>query len=239
MAQIGQRVFAFDGSANFLSLQSEEYMRRLPMGNVWNRLRIGVLAAVGGTSGSIFAADFGIGICSYYPNQAGMMAYNTTNWVGHCWNLFGANDAFAYTAGANPYFTSNEVAVRMRVGNTITNGGVNTSAVAFAASTGTTLQRRTAWVLDVTKGSPYVLQAYGAGSAGLAVQDWNYNSLVELCQQTNNPGLIGTTSMVTGGYTGGGIAASEANGVFDAISIYWRNFIVPLEVYAVVVYRIF
>lgn len=240
---IGQRVFAFDGTRNFLSLQASEIIRKLAIGNTWNRLRIGLLCGIGGTSGNILGADMAVGVCTYSAvNPSGLFAYNTINYTGTRFdNGFGL-DTDTYVGGANPYFTSPTYAAVVKVGRTVTVTNQGSVSLYYAATTGTTLQRRSIIAVDIIKGSPnYTFFINGSLSAGLIVNDWNYNNLVEYMQQTltgANGGIIGTNAMLPFSAVLN-TAASEVAGPFDSICISWRNYMIPLEIYAVGVYRLY
>lgn len=241
---IGQRVFAFDGTRNFLSLQASEIFRKLAIGNNWNRLRIGILCGIGGTSGSVLGADMAVGVCTYSSaNPAGLFGYNTTNWVGMRFDNGFGFDTNTYNGGANPYFTSPTYAAVAKVGRTITTGNQGSGSLFYAATTGTTLQRRSIISVDIIKGSPtYSFNIWGSLSAGTVVVDWNYNNLVEYVQQLlagSNGGLIGPTALVSFSAVNFGVTASETAGPLDSICISWRNYFIPLELYAVAVYRLY
>ena len=176
-ATIGQRVFA-SGSQSFLALRNDEYVRQMAIGRNWTRLRIGLLFAAETAGGTFLGTDFTLGVCNY---PYGPMAWNCNNWIGGGLVDSAQVNPWTYTGGATPYYTAGSFS-RARVGATATQISGNVGANNFAANPGTS-PRRSIWVLDITKGANYTINAWGTFSAGLVVQDWSYANLVEATQQ--------------------------------------------------------
>ncbi len=242
MAAIASRTFVLAPTTDkYLSLSGEEYLRKLTIGNNWTTLRLGMMCAItpDGTN-NLASCALQLGVCT-----ADATAASTTNYVGFdffCTNAGAAQNATYSANGTLPYFRGSSTLgnFRRRVGTTDTNTGVaNDLKGAIVTNTGT-LQRRTPFYVDITKGSPnYTLRPWFASVNSLpdsANRDWSLAQfLTGFETATPTPDGIAMTSWDINSSTT--LACSEVAGNFDTVSVWWnRSF--PLEVYALAVAKL-
>lgn len=230
-AQIGQRIFA-SGPQTYLALKRDEYIRQLAIGNNWQRIRIGALIAIGSSS-AIVGLDFTVGVCTY---PYGPLAWNCSNYVGMGGTSWDGSTAVTYTAGAAPYMLLFQVP-RTRVGIvSATTGGSGNYYV--ATNTGTP-QRRSIWIVDITKGSPnYTVTGSGSFSAAQAQLDYSYANLLEAVSQPLSPPAVAGVAL-TVGVSSTTLAASETPGILDAACVTWNKIENPLEIYGLAVFKVY
>lgn len=227
MSIVAQRVFVLGGNTTYMTLANEEFVRPLSISNNWTKLRLGLLMAVtpDGTN-NLSTVLFSLGICSGQANPNG--SSNTTNWVGAFINSGGS---LTYTANSgNPYFGCQLTNFGKRVVNTNTlsaPGGAGT----LGTNTGT-IQRRTPWYVDITKGSPnYTFQSFA--SSNLSV-DYPFYSFLDGMEQASGATINGVAFNASNSTT---VAVSEGPGIFDTFDVLWNKSQFPLEIYAMAVYR--
>jgi len=246
MADIVSTSFALAPTTDkSLRIAGEEYLRKLSIGNSWTSIRIGVMCAMtpDGTN-NLSACQFFVGMCSAdgtFANTAGLTAASTTNSIGYDFFYRSTNEAATYaTSSSLVYYVpaNNGGSAYRRVATTVTTTGNNTTHnIGIVSNTGAT-QRRSPHYIDITKGSPnYTLQRWGASSAVGANMTRDF-SLAHFLGgfDTATPVLDGVTFVNTEGSLA--LAASEAAGNLDTVSVYWNRTGFPMDIYAIAVKRL-
>lgn len=229
------------GNQVHLALKRDEYIRPLSIGSNWTILRVGLLFAINGPENTIYGMDFGIGVCNYsLHGPQGLLSYSCPNYYGRTFS--NATDGhLAYTGGAAPYYstvaTISGTSRTYRQGLTRSVWGSNATVINFAANTGSTAPRRSMHVIQVTKGTSGT-EGWGTTSTTLVAQDWNFDNLLEITEQYNQPAYVGVTAMAVDGASGTGSQNDNA-GPLDAISVAWSPMQAALEIYGIVVYRVY
>lgn len=235
MAAISKRTFLFTDK-NLLLLANEEWVRLLPNGGNWARIRIGFLAAVSSNSTSnILDCPCFFGLCA--GNTAPSSAFNTRNFVGV--SAIGAATTptarlLTYNAVTQPYYstTTGQIFRRFDQTNVATNFG-SASAVFVPAAVGPQ-RRRCPFVVDISRqsggGGLYTFNVYSPSSATAAF-DYRPDHLLDMVDQLGTPVSYGQTMTVLS--SAQTLNAGDELGCLDSICLYWGRQAYPLEVYAI------
>jgi hypothetical protein len=236
-AVIGQRVFAVGGNQVYLSLRQDEYIRPLAIGSDWTWLKIGLLFNIVGPPGTLAYSDFGIGVCNYsLLGPQGLLSWSCPNWYGRTFNAT-AGGIVTYTGGANPYYNMSGTYRSYRQFKSRGWWGGNVTTKAMAAGGTGALQRRSMHVVEIVKGTDGT-RGYGTTTAGLVVQDWTFDNLLEITEMYNQTPYVGATAMQGDEASGTG-AQNDNAGPLDAISVAWAAANATLDIYGIVVYRVY
>ena len=235
MSSFVVRTFA-SGNDTALVLGNEEWVRPLFIGNVWQKIRIGILQAANPIGTTALPSGFGImiGMCSGTGSPFG--AASATNVIGVQLGVGGSAGYFAPSGNAFWAFNGLNYAVT-KVAST-----VNTVTFGSGWSLGIPVQgvgtaRRYGTIVDIARGSPnYTLTVWDITSNGTGVPSLDITP-TDLLTAMAQPSAI-----ITGGVTWGAhsttIAASESPGVFDTVDI-WSNLPgYPFELYEVAVQKL-
>lgn len=229
MAYIAERVFVLDATRKALVLDNAEFVRKLNIGNDWNQIYIGLLAATQG-NGTVQnrIVRWGLGICS---DMSGLSPASTKHFVGS----YSASSQLTYTANSgNPYYNFQPQFAR-KVGTAITTANIGTIQFNFPI-TETVLRKAPLWVA-ITRNSAtvYGVQNYAMAAGGMAT-DYTIENLMESMEQVGTtPAAKGTSFTLS---TANTLNGSETDGELNTLSIYWGSTLFPLEVYGIAVYRV-
>jgi len=241
MSTIASRTFNLIPD-KYLTLANEEYLRPLSIGNNWNKLRLGAMVALtpNGTS-NLVGCSLVLGVCSAatpFENTGGYAAASTGNFIGADFIPDNGGTSgpgnFIYNAGTGkPFFNGVFAGARRRVGTTNTFGGPDNLVQCLAANNGS-LQRRSLFYVEITKGSPnYTVKLIFHNSAQ-AELDFTTAHFLDGLEQPGTPAINGVTM---GAGSALALACSEVAGVFDTVNLFWNKSAFPLEVYALAAFR--
>jgi hypothetical protein len=225
-------------SGNDIALQTggEEWVRPLFMGNVWTKIRIGVLVAINPISTTNLNSGYGftIGVCSGVSAPFG--AASTLNFVGV---RFGDSGFGLYNANSgNPIFGFNGMShLATKVGVTLTTGAITGSGFNYNFPVqGVGVQRRGLFYIDIAKGSPsYTVDTWHVwATATGGAHDY---TVPELLLGMPQIGAI-TTAGFSLNQTSNTITASELAGPFDTVDIYTNLPGYPGETYEVAIQKL-
>jgi len=214
MAEIGQRIFAVDGTRKFLRLYNEEYLRPLTVGTSRTWVRIGMLFQVPDTGGNSPAGNYFIGLCNGADSP-----YTDAN-CRHAMGIAWAGGVFFY--GAGPSYNNSGSAWRGRhringVNSDDTSGSLSTTF--YAGPT-----RRNMWFVDVNPGT-----VYWHACSDPTIDHTFYNFLEILEQKGSTPTFNnGGNAMYNYQKTPAGSSALP----LDTLNIYWGNGNWPIEILA-------
>lgn len=197
---------------NVLNMSNSSWARPIALPSTWSKVRLGFrlhfIPSAAVTSGT----SFGLGLCSGTTALLGDLT--TTNFVGLLCN--------AGVAPSGGQVTSTFVPAT-KVGTALTVGAGVLACYWNVSTTGTDDTFEMLFV-DVTKGSPnYTLQCFGFSVNGGSTNVSQAQFLAQVVAAT--PAFTGHT--YTGGTT---VAASEAAGVFNAVTAWWSDTVVKPEI---------
>jgi len=223
MAEIATRVFAYDGTKNFLRLYNEEFIRPIsPFTWSTTRVRVGVLCAITNTGGNLATTQLFVGMC------AGRSPFTSVNTV-HAIGMY-QNGTLTYNAGSgNPYYIPSAPYGVKRVNgvNNLANAASWTTP-AIVATTGA-VARRSAILVDITPWNTVNMIAINAANIALDMPPTDFVQAVE-----DSTGIYNTNYAMTAyPQSPGGVSTTP----LDTVNIYWSNGLAPLEVHAICVYR--
>jgi len=229
MGAIFYRQFS-TGSAPYLTLAGEEYVRPLGIGSDWTTLRVALLCAVtpNGVSNILNLTSF-FGLCS--GNQ-GFASSGCLNAIGD----YAADLTSAYTSngGQNFHFISGATGAKEVAGIITAGSGVNYTLPIIG--------KRAVLLMTVAKGSPnwsISLSEVSSAAGGNFATDQQTRHAIEWCDTTSTSApviiLDGTTITYTGATAS--IAFSEVAGPIDSLNLYWNKAQFPLEIYGIFIAR--
>lgn len=223
MAEIAQRVFAFDGTKNLLRLYREEFVRPFNAPATWTRLRLAVCFAIADTGGSFSSTELFMGFCTS-PDSP----FSSASTVRAEGIRIPTGATFTRNAGSgNPYYTVSSLYGTRRLAGVNADSVVTSTGIGLAA-TGGALARRTFFTMDILVSNGYV---YIAGSSTTsALTDLSPSNFVECCE-TIPPGYLTNSYAQLSASPGGSTAFN-----LTTANIYWSNGLAPLEIYAMAVY---
>jgi hypothetical protein len=227
MAYIAERVFSIDASQKALVLNASEFVRKLSIGNDWNQISVGILAAAqwNGTVQNRLM-PFSIGMCA---DMSGASPKSTKHFVGG----YTTGGVMTYNANSgSPYYAFGTSFAR-KIGTTATLAGVGT--ITFNAPVIEGPLRRAPFWITITRNSTsqYGVQYFTMGTTGMAT-DFQFNNLTESMEQVSSQTAKGFSfSASTANVLGG----NDADGDLNTMCIYWGSNIFPLEIYGIAVYR--
>jgi hypothetical protein len=227
MAYIAERVFSIDASQKALALNATEFVRKLSIGNDWNQISIGILAAAqwnGAAQNRAIA--FSIGMCS---DMSGASPKSTKHFVGGY--TTGGNATYTANSG-NPYYVLGTSFAR-KIGTTATLAGVGTISYNIPIIDGP-LRRAPFWI-TITRNSTvqFGVQYFTMGTTGMAT-DFQFNNLTESMEQVSSQTAKGFSFTAS---TANVLGGNDQEGDLNTLCIYWGSNIYPLEVYGIAVYR--
>lgn len=227
------RTTANSKTETLLTIAEGGVARKFAWGNRWNRLRVCVLARINGDA--TFDADFALGVCSgtSYP----FSSTATKNFCG-VWTRPGEGNTWTLNTGtAFNVFSSEYMTFVSRVAGESTERGVDAGSpiLAFPATAG----YATPFVLDIYR-EPFSGTGAGnyvcaAGGVNVVTNnfDWTYASALEWVRGNN---YLNASAPVVGGNAV--YAFSESGGALDSFNLYWSNVDHPLEIRAIIVWRL-
>lgn len=234
-AQASLRVYQFVPD-NTLQLANAEFVRKISIGNQWQRIRLGFLAAVSPnlTARDIQLCQCYLGMCS--STGPGVTSYATQNFVGV--SLIGlptvGND-LTYTAATypNPYYVRASSQVFGKRETALTVATADTGGIVWSPySVGN--YRRFPYILDITRpaggAGTYTVAVYALTTAAGASVDHRPDHLFACLDSTGTPTSNGVALTQTSNRT---LAWGEATGPLDSICLYWNKVNFPLEVSAI------
>lgn len=246
MSVIYNRTFA-TGNQRYLNLAAEDYLRPLSIGTNWNRIRIGVLFAVGTVSGNAWplrGPTFSLGVCNGILNSPGVLtATHVIGWGTGTNPITSSSGTWGYNAGTggNSYFTASGWTFYKIANGALTTGttGSFTLNVPTNAPAGTA--RRGICVLDINKSaliSGNMTQGVMGGAAAHMSLDLTSSDLYATMEwYASAPTIQGTALNFLA--NGNSIAFNETtNGALDTVFLYWNHYTVPFELYELAVYRV-
>lgn len=248
MSVIYARNFA-TGTQNYLNLTVNDYLRPISISNNWNRIRIGMLCALGTVSELAFpvrGCSLGLGVCNGINNSLSLQAPN---------HFFGFTTPappstttanFVYNAGSagNSYFsTTNVFSFVKYAAGTLTTGAVGALTLLLPSNTtqGGALARRGILIVDINKSALVtgnITQGATCGAVAHMALDITTSDLYTALESYTVAATIQGTALTTIAL-GNSLAFSETtNGILDTVCLYWNHFTVPLQLYEIAVYRV-
>jgi len=249
MSVIYNRNFA-SGNQRYLNITNEDYLRPISIGTGWNRIRIGMLYALGTVSENawpIRSASLQLGVCNGIQNSP--LTQNCTHAFG-----FGtpneisnttASNVFTYNAGTsgNSYFSSTAyIFWRVAAGTHTTSatGGLTVTAPSNT-TLGGALARRGLLIVDINKSalvSGNITQGAMSGAVAHNARDLTSSDLYSALEwYASAPTIQGTALNFLA--LGNSLAFNESvNGGLDTVCLTWNMYTVPLQLYELAVYRV-
>ena len=231
-ASITQRVFAYVPDKTLLL--TGEYLRQFAISNQWQRIRIGVLAAITPYStNNITDCGFYLGICT---GMQGLGQWYTPYWMGASFigaAAAGSARTVTYNQNTNdPYYSFSAGATMKKIETTITSIAAMTATYGVPAFTGWR-KRRLPYYVDITKtlggSGACTIATYGPATALAQTTDIRPDHFMSGLDQFGTPTVNGTalTQLSSTATTIG-----EFMGGFDTFSLMWTRTPYPLEISA-------
>lgn len=205
-------------------LSSSQFVRAIPFGTTWNKIRIGARLDITSSGGNLTGTPrFAMGVCSGNTDIYGDAT--TTHFVGvrsieATWTLTGSNRYLINGSMLSPH---------KKVGTTFTAGtaffpGVQWGIGAGAASSSAD---RTQFILEITKGSPnFTLQMLGWINTGSAPADNSDLAFYSNMEASGNPSATNHTFSAANT-----VAVSEGtDGNLDYINFFWDRSTAEIEI---------
>lgn len=227
MSNIGSRTFVDGSVSQYFTLAGEEYIRKLPMGNGWNYLRVSVLCGIQGNS-TFALAHGGCGFCSSggqsLANIQGARSNSTVLWYGG-----DSAGTITYNSGPPAYWAAPAIYCSTKVGSTWTPAGGNNLFYFDVAGNG--YRSFMSYSYSKPTSASYVL------SNTVAMMSLNLG-MSDMMENAANVRVSYSTAYLRGSSQGGGTTQtmSGESSPLDCISIYWSSTTNPLEVYGIAVY---
>lgn len=248
MATIGQRQFQ-DGAHKYLSIGNEEWSRTLKFGNRWRCLRILTRMAVtpNGT-GTLSGTRLVIGVGFTTLSGRTYNAVNTMNFVGiaHMHTNQVAGQDWTYTANSgNPYYTQSTTngGFFHKYDGVVSNTSCNNGLSIMHTNTGT-VQRRTMignqiWKPGAVGGhatniSSSILSCIAAATYSVDFDDNYFRDCTANGVLMSGNGTYGTQQQLAPIIAGG-----EGSRPWDSVQIFWNLASFPMEIYDIVVVRLY
>jgi len=231
MALIADKTFVLLPTTDrYLSINGEEWVRKLIIDDDWDRLRVGFMCAIvpDGTN-NLISATLQVGLCN---NTTDTLRTAVTQ--NGFFNLITSeNQTLTYNAGGgNPYFTIPSSTTGKRLASNTTLISADATDHYITTTTGS-IQRRTPLYIDFSKSGGFV-KLFRWETASFVQQDYSINQFLDGMQQTNEP-LVGGNQMAASSQIS--ILIIEAAGVLNTLSFYWNKLGFAFEIYAVSIYR--
>lgn len=198
---------------NVLSISNSSWARPISLPTNWSKVRLGIRAHFG-PANAVTTPAFAMGLCSGTTALVG--DFNTTNFVGLGWPSAAASVSGGIQIKA-------QTQTMTKVGTTTTLGtNLAQAFIAYGAVTANNLEMH---FVDIVKGSPnYTIFQFVNNSNGGTSACTQANFLTQVV--TPAP-AFGPNMSYTAGVT---IAASEAAGAFNAVSMWWGDTSVLYEI---------
>lgn len=248
MSVIYARNFA-TGTQNYLNLTVNDYLRPISISNNWNRIRIGMLCALGTvyeTTFNIRNCSAALGISSGIRNSIGVQA--PSHFIGTSFPQIPATSttgSFTYNAGTagNSYYTTTGFSATKYTAGVLSSASVGSFTTAIPSNTtlGGALARRGIYILDISKSalvSGNITQGMTCGAVAHMALDITTDNLYTALEWYTTAPVIQGTALTTLGL-GNSLAFNEVtNGILDTVCLYWSMLTVPLQLYEIAVYRV-
>lgn len=225
MAEIGQQIFAVDGTRNFIRLYKEEFVRQISMPSSWYRARWAIMCQMTDTGSNLTGSDAFMGWCSgtSLPYASG---------VGSCLNAIGMRWYNTWTRNGTTdinYQNPSWYTVKRTGGadNTYSMGGHS----AYIVTNTTTTPKKSLIVVDIIGQNNITIWTVPTGDVANDFTFYNFLEVIE-CQIATPSYRWGAQSVQ--GYNGGPGGSSTAP--LDTINIYWGNGLAPLLIFGMAVY---
>lgn len=220
MAEIGQQVFAIDGTRNFLRLYKEEFVRSFIVPPYLARMRVALMVQITDSGGSFTSpSDSFIGFCQGtarpYASGSGLRVYGV-----------GLRTSWTYTGGAAPYY-SGVTGDALSIINGSRNSNSLTSTTAAFATTGGT-PRRCVMMAEIVNGSSIYFRT---GTVASAANDFTFFNFLE-ATEARTPSFANNTVTCLS-FSANPVASTS---LLDTVNIFWSNPSVPLIIYGIAVY---
>ncbi len=207
-----------------LLLGNEQFGRTMALGIAWNRLRIGIRAAVQ-ASGAVNASGLAMGVCQGTTDM--YKSVTCTDFVGGHYGNTVNNTNYQYTAGPPNYIFSNAVLAIRRIGNVNTTNTTTSSSMYMSASPTTT---RSMWIVEIQRGSPnYSITQFIPTSVANVQIDISFATFM-VAMESEPPPTLQSQLATTVAYSGAGL--------MDTVNIAWNNSIQPIEISDICVARL-
>lgn len=204
---------------NRIVLSNSRFVRELPIGTTWNKLRIAFRWDIRSTGVNVVGTPrFAVGLCSGSTNVMGDAT--TTHYIGMrsgaaTWTFAAGRYAF----GANCWFPIKKVGTTVTQGtsHTATNTSAGNGAAAATAD-------RTVFFVDITKGSPnYTFNVFNSTEPNVA----DVSETVFLAQAEIEAAVLANHAFRTAQT----VAVDEGtDGALDHINFHWNRTLPELEI---------
>ena len=217
-----------------LQLGNEEFVRKMAIGNNWNKLRLGMRVLVNGT-GDIVSPRLQMGVCSGDTNT--FASTNCTGYVGASLNPRNSGN-MTYSAGVYNYGQAAAVPPAISVKklvNTVTEanfGGTNDGYLPSA-----TLGNTALCFVDIIRltASSYTVAWQRCNTSAMASLATTFYTLLRAGEDE----ALTTTFSTTYTSTLAAIAVTGLPAVMDTLSIYWNKSTPTVEISDISVIRFY
>src|SRR5512143_618706 len=214
-----------------LQLGSEEFVRKLPWGNSWSFIRVGVYLIFNGSS-NMTNANLAIGLCNGDQNT-----YQSASCVGWCGVGYGYQAASTWAYGA-PYYSigtggSSWCHGVSKIGASITASTTSNNTVNYVrgAASG-----QPDWLFaDIvrTSSSSYTVHG-GAPNAGMIVLNTRFFEFIRSMEDAPGTSFFNTYLPISNS-----VVMSGLTGTLDTVSVYWNKAVPTIEISAISVVRFY
>jgi hypothetical protein len=212
-----------------LSNANSPAARRIGIGNAWNTLRIGFRLAINDpllaniTSTPVLFLGVCSGLTAKYgdlnPTHALGIKTNTATWTR--------------TAGPPDKYGTIDIRPVVNVAGAETLGGV--TILNTVDLIGTPSTNRTAWVIEIIKGSPNFSINGVFPTAAQVAADISFSQLKAAIEAPTLANVATALSMTQG--SSQAIACNEANGSLDSVCFYWNRVAQQIENSDVILFK--
>jgi hypothetical protein len=209
-----------------IQIGNEEILRPMSIGTNWQKIRVGIRLGITGPAAPITGCFIGYGVCT---GLNGWKNNNIQEWVGAGFGNLIESSVYTYTIATPPYYTNGGITMpgltRINGVTTVRTGSSTTGYLPANA-----LTTRTAYYVDIQKGTPYTVITYQASSIGNAQTDITQSLFIQGMESDSTP--TGTTSPVSGTWTHPG------PGLMDTVSVHWNRSTPAMNIFDIAVARI-
>ena len=217
-----------------LQLGNEEFVRKMAIGNNWNKLRLGMRVLVNGT-GDIVGPRLQMGVCSGDTNT--FASTTCTGYVGASLNPRNTGN-MTYSAGVYQYGQAAAVSPALSVKklvNTVTEANIGATADGFLPSA--TLGSAALCFVDIvrTSSSSYTVTWQRCSTSAMASLATAFYTLLRAGEDEN----LSTAFSATYTTTAVTVAVTGLPAVMDTLSIYWNKSTPTVEISDISVIRFY
>jgi hypothetical protein len=209
-----------------IQIGNEEILRPMSIGTNWQKIRIGIRLGIFGPAANITGCFIGYGVCT---GNNGWKGNNIQEWVGGGFGNLIEASVYTYVIATPPYYTSGGVSqpglTRINGVTTVRTGSSTTNYLPANA-----LTTRTAFYVDITKGTPYSVTTYNPGSIANAQTDFTQSLFLQGMETDGTP-----TNQVS---NGSGTWTHPGLGLMDTVSVHWNRSAPALNIFDIAVARI-